>query len=134
MITIYNSFRGGDLSHMLNMSAPKLEVLRFYTAEDVIVTSGTADTSFTFRAKTPYFTNKNELQDAGITSNGNYKFFWFTPEHDSNDFVYSEKKQSNNIANIDENAFYAWYNNSAWHTENKTSSLYKIDGSYIWTD
>ena len=43
------------VSQMENMSAPKLEVLRFSTAEDVIVTSGTAETSFTFRAKTPYF-------------------------------------------------------------------------------
>ena len=119
---------------MENMSAPKLEVLRFSTAEDVIVTSGTADTSFTFSAGTPYFTRKKELQDAGITSSGSYKFFWFMPEHDSNDFDYSDRRGSLNTINIYPNAFYTWYNNSAWHTENKTASYYIIDGSYIWTD
>ncbi len=118
---------------MENMSAPKLEVLRFSTAEDVIVTSGTAETSFTFRANTPYFTSKKELQDAGITISGNYKFIWYTPAHDSNDFVYSEDNRVTNLANINPQAFYTWYNNT-WHTENKTASCYLIDDFYSWTD
>lgn len=119
---------------MENMSAPKLEVLRFSTAEDVIVTSGTAETSFTFRAGTTYFTRKQELKDAEIITSSTYPYFWFMPVQDSNDFVYSERSCSNNIGNIDENAFYTWYNNSAWHTENKTKSDYYIDDSYRWTD
>ena len=122
------------VSQMENMSAPKLEVLRFSTAEDVIVTSGTAETSFTFRAGTTYFTRKQELKDAEIITSSTYPYFWFMPVQDSNDFVYSERSCSNNIGNIDENAFYTWYNNSAWHTENKTKSDYYIDDSYRWTD
>ena len=122
---------------MKKLPSLNLEVIRF-TTEDVIVTSGTGTSAgATYSPLTKgrtYFTFGKEINDYTRTNNQKENYF-STFYFDSSTGLFTiRNSEACKIAAIEQQRYfdypYAWYNDIAWVTENKTKEYYLENG---WT-
>ena len=122
---------------MKKLPSLNLEVIRF-TTEDVIVTSGTGTSAgATYSPLTEgrtYFTFGKEINDYTRTNNQKENYF-STFYFDSSTGLFTiRNSEACKIAAIEKQRYfdylYAWYNDIAWVTENKTKEYYLENG---WT-
>lgn len=122
---------------MKKLPSLNLEVIRF-TTEDVIVTSGTGTTvGATYSPLTEgvtYFAFGSEINDYTRTNNQKEKYFsTFCFDSSTGSFTILNKDVCKETAIEQQKYFdypYAWYNDIAWVTENKTKEYYLEIG---WT-
>lgn len=114
--------------------APKLEVIRFYSAEDVIVTSGSSFLSLS--SNRTYFSLGSEIEDAFPNSDTSYstdRYYKFNYNTTSPGFSFVSGGSPVKIREISDTLdYWAWYDNG-WFTENKLKNDYLgLDGKYKW--